>query len=392
MRVGVEACTWANRRGYGRFTRELVSAMVSRYPQHRFVLVVDTHTARECTFPAGAEAVVVNTVAQPTKAAAADGSRSLQDLWRMSRALATARFDVVLFPTRYTFVPLPGRTPVVLTIHDATDVKQPRLLFPSWRSRLLWRIKSQLAIRRADRIVTVSNDARRQIAAAFGLHEASISVISEGHDPGFHPRPGDPAVEQVRDRYRLPRNASLILYVGGISPHKNLAALLRAAAIVRKEEPSGWHVVLVGDYQGDSFLGCYQELVALVRSLALEPHVTFAGFVPDGDLALLYNAATMLVLPSKGEGFGLPVVEAMACGLPVIASDRNSLPEVLGGAGVLFDPDSDDALAACILRLLREPDLRTELRARGLVRAGAYTWSAGAETMVRVLEDAAGKR
>src|SRR4030095_17113739 len=91
MRVGVEACTWANRRGYGRFTRELVSAMVSRYPQHRFVLVVDTHTARECTFPAGAEAVVVNTVAQPTKAAAADGSRSLQDLSRMRRGPAAAR-------------------------------------------------------------------------------------------------------------------------------------------------------------------------------------------------------------------------------------------------------------------------------------------------------------
>src|SRR4029453_11667161 len=88
MRVGVEACTWANRRGYGRFTRELVSAMVARHPEHRFVLVVDNHTARECSFPAGAETVVVGTSAQPTKAAAADGSRSLRDVWRMSRALA----------------------------------------------------------------------------------------------------------------------------------------------------------------------------------------------------------------------------------------------------------------------------------------------------------------
>ena len=392
MRVGVEACTWANRRGYGRFTRELVSAMVARHPEHRFVLVVDGHTARECSFPAGAETVVVDTVAQPTKAAAADGSRSLRDVWRMSRALASTRFDVVLFPTRYTYVPLLRRTPAVLTIHDATDVSQPRLLFPNWRSRLLWRLKSQLAIRRADRIVTVSHDARRQIAAAFGLHEASIAVVSEGPDAGFHPRLGDVAVEHVRDRYRLPHAASLILYVGGISPHKNLDALLRAAAIVRRGEPGGWHVVLVGDYKGDSFLGCYQELAALVRSLGIDEHVTFTGFVPDDDLALLYNAATMLALPSKGEGFGLPVVEAMASGLPVVASDRNSLPEVLGGAGLLFDPQSDQALATCILRLLREPDLRADLRTRGLARAGAYTWSAGADTMVRVLEDAAGKR
>ncbi len=392
MRVGVEACTWANRRGYGRFTRELVSAMVARHPEHRFVLVVDRHTARDCSFPAGAETVVVDTVTQPTKAAAADGSRSLQDVWRMSRALASGRFDVVLFPTRYTFVPLLRRTPAVLTIHDATDVKQPQLLFPTWRSRLLWRMKSQLAIRRADRIVTVSNDARRQIAAAFDLDEAAIAVVSEGPDAGFYPRFADADVQHLRARYALPPAANLILYVGGISPHKNLDALLRAAAIVRKDEPDGWHVVLVGDYQGDSFLGCHRELTALVRSLGLDQRVTFTGFVPDDDLALLYNAATMLALPSKGEGFGLPVVEAMASGLPVIASDRNSLPEVLGGAGLLFDPESEQALAACMLRLLREPDLRADLRARGLVRAGAYTWSAGADTMVRVLAEAAGTR
>ena len=159
--------------------------------------------------------------------------------------------------TRYNFVPLLGSTPAVLTIHDTTDVQQPQLLFPHWRSRLLWRLKSRLAISRAKRIVTVSNDARRQIAAAFALREDSITVVSEGPDAGFGPRPGDAAVEQVRARYRLPTAAHLVLYVGGISPHKNLQALLRAAARVRAEEPDGWHVVLVGDYKGDSFLGCY---------------------------------------------------------------------------------------------------------------------------------------
>jgi len=363
--------------------------MVARHLEHRFVLVVDTHTARQCTFPREAETLVVETSEQPTQAAAADGARSLGDVWRMSRALARARFDVVLFPTRYTFVPLLGSTPAVLTIHDATDVHQPHLLFPHWRSRLLWRLKSRLAIGRAKRIVTVSNDARRQIAAAFSLREDSITVVSEGPNAGFVPRPADAAVDEARARYAIPLGARLILYVGGISPHKNLQALLRAAARVRQAEPDGWHVVLVGDYKGDSFLGCYRELVELARSLGLEERVTFTGFVPDEDLVLLYNAAAMLVLPSKGEGFGLPVVEAMACGLPVAASDRNSLPEVLGGAGLLFDPDSDEEIATSIVRLLREPLLRADLRARGLVRAQAYSWEAGADTMVRVLEEAA---
>ena len=389
MRIGIESCTWSNRRGYGRFTRELVTNMMGRHPEHRFVLVVDGHTARECSFPEEAETLVVATTEQPTKAAAADGSRSLRDLWQMSRAISHARFDVVLFPTRYTFVPLFCQTPAVLTIHDATDVTQPRLLFPNWRARLLWRIKSRLAIRRANRLVTVSNDARRQIAAAYSLRENSIAVVSEGPGAIFRPLPGNPAVEDVLARYRLPSATPLVLYVGGISPHKNIQALLRAAAIVQREERGPWRVVLVGDHQGDSFLGCYRELNELVRSLRLEDRVSFTGFVPDEDLVLLYNAAAMLVLPSKGEGFGLPVVEAMACGLPVAASDCNSLPEVLGGAGLLFDPDSDSTVAACLLRLLREPVLRADLRARGLVRAEAYSWGTGADAMVRVLEEAA---
>lgn len=392
MRVGIEACTWANRRGYGRFTRELVAALVAGFPEHRFVLVVDAATAQQGSFPAGAELVVVDTREQPTQAASADGSRSVADIWRMSRALAGGRFDVVLFPTRYTFVPLPGATPAVLTIHDATDVARPELLFSTRRARLLWRIKSALAIRRADRIVTVSNDARRQIAAAFGLREDAITVVSEGCDALFRPLSGGGDLDTVGNRFGIPAGARVVLYVGGISPHKNLDALLRAAARVRQDEPEGWHLVLVGDYAGDSFLGCHRELAALARELHLEDRLTFTGFVSDADLLLLYNAATLLVLPSRGEGFGLPVVEAMACGLPVAASDCNSLPEVLGGAGLLFDPDDDQAIAASILRLLREPGLRAELAARGIERAGAYSWEAGARSMMRVLEEAATAR
>jgi len=233
MRIGIEACTWANRRGYGRFTRELVGALIAGFPEHRFVLVLDAATARQGSFPAGAELVVVDTREQPTQAASADGSRSVADIWRMSRALAGGRFDVVLFPTRYTFVPLPGRTPAVLTIHDATDVARPELLFATRRARLLWRVKSALAIRRADRIVTVSNDARRQIAAAFGLREDSIAVVSEGCDALFRPLTGDSGLAMVRDRFGLPSRSRIVLYVGGISPHKNLDALLRAAARVQ---------------------------------------------------------------------------------------------------------------------------------------------------------------
>lgn len=392
LRVGIEACTWSNRRGYGRFTRELVSRLVALHPRHSFALVVDRTTAEQSTFPPGAEVVVVDTSEQPTQAASADGSRRLADVWRMSRALAAGRYDAVLFPTRYTFVPLPGPTPAVLTIHDATDAARPELLFPGWRSRLLWRIKSRLAIRRATRIVTVSIDAREQIARAFGLDHTAIEVVSEGPDPIFSQRPDRGSDGALRAAYGIPAGAPMLLYVGGISPHKNLQSLLRALALMERDAARAWHLVLVGDYQQDSFLGCHDELVALAARLALGGRLTFTGFVPDADLVRFYNAATMLVLPSKGEGFGLPVVEAMACGLPVAASAANSLPEVLGGAGLLFDPDDPAAIATAIQQLLGTPALCAELSARGMVRAREYSWDAGAATMMRVLESAAATR
>ena len=118
--------------------------------------------------------------------------------------------------------------------------------------------------------------------------------------------------------------------------------------------------------------------------------VTFTGFVPDEDLVVLYNDATMLVLPSMSEGFGLPVVEAMACGLPVAASNRNSIPEVLGDAGLLFDPESHEQIAEAVGRLLGDEALRADLRARGLERAGLFSWKAAAHKMMGILEDVVG--
>ncbi len=383
MRIGIDACTWTNRRGYGRFTRELVTAMVRGYPQHEFVLVLDKDTAAEGKFPERAVLEVVRTSEQPTQAASAEGSRRLMDLWRMGRAVAKARFDVFFFPTRYSFYPLTCTTPTVVAFHDATAERHPKLIFPNFRSRLFWRIKTRLALHRADRLVTVSEDARRQIAEAFDYSAESITVISEGPDPIFRPIHDEDGVSSVRRRLQLPTDVPLILYVGGISPHKNLQGLLRALAKI----PRPWHAVLVGDYQHDSFWGCYDELLELRRELELTERVTFTGFVSDEDLLLLYNTATLLVLPSMSEGFGLPVVEAMACGLPVAASERNSIPEILGDAGVIFDPSVPENMAATIARLLEDPDLCEQLRVKGLARAELFSWEKSAQRMIEILED-----
>jgi glycosyltransferase involved in cell wall biosynthesis len=387
MRIGIDACTWGNRRGYGRFTRTLVTTMLVDHPQHKYTLVVDQHTAATRDhFPNGADIEIVQTREQPIKAASAYGSRSIADLWRLSGTASRSQFDVFLFPTSYSFYPMFGNTPVVVVFHDAIAEQRPDLIFPNLRSRLFWNLKTWLAMRQATRLVAVSQNARAQIATTFRRPLTAIDVVNEGPAPCFQPLDATGSSSAVLKRYNLPEKTPLILYVGGISPHKNLETLVRAARQVK----GPWHLVLVGDYSGDSFFSSYSKVVELVRKLDIVDRVTFTGYVSDVDLAVLYNLATMLVLPSFNEGFGLPVIEAMACGLPVAASNRGSLPEVVNDAGLLFDPFSETEMTTTIERLLGDESLRRELRRKALERAKLFSWKDGAGKMISILEEAAG--
>ena len=189
----------------------------------------------------------------------------------------------------------------------------------------------------------------------------------------------------MRAQYGLPAECALLLYVGGLSPHKNIDGLLRAVSALPPTR-APWHLAIVGDVANDTFLTCHEQLQAQVREPGLCGRVSFTGFVPDAQLAALYRAATVLVLPSFSEGFGLPVLEAMACGLPVAVSDRFSLPEIVGDAGVLFDPTSTPSITQALSRVLGDAELRASMRAKGLQRATAYSWRRGAERMARILE------
>jgi glycosyltransferase involved in cell wall biosynthesis len=386
VRIGIDACCWSNRRGFGRFTRELVTQMVTEFPAHEFVLVADRDTAREGSFPSGARVEVVATLEQPTRAASASGARSPLDLWRMARAVARLPLDAFFFPAVYSYFPLLRRVPTAITFHDAIAESYPHFIFPGVRSQMLWRLKTWLARRQADRLITVSESARAQVAAAFRVPASAIHVITEGPHESFRPLDDRDLLARVRHRYHLPAEVPLLLYVGGISPHKNLQGLLQAIDQLRALHPDPWHVALVGDHSNDSFHGCYRELTELTQRLALGDRVTFTGYVPNDDLVALYNTATLMVLPSFCEGFGLPVVEAMACGTPVAASRAGSLPEVLGPAGLLFDPAEPADMAAALLRLVQDSALRRKLREEGLQRVERFSWRASAHAVVRLLE------
>ena len=387
LHLALDACCWSNRRGFGRFTRELFSELIPQAVtrDHRISLVVDALTAESATFPEGAQPVVVPTREQPTQAAAADSARSPADLLRLGRAAARLRPDVLFFPAVYSYYPVPTRRPAVITFHDAIAEEHPGLIFPHWRSRLLWNLKTRLALAQATRLLTVSESARQQVSRAFGLDVETIAVTHEGPGADFRTL-DDPAQGlTARRELELPEDGPLLVYLGGLSPHKNLDGLLRAFA----QLPQGVHLALVGDHSGDAFFSCYQELRALAVELGLEGRVIFTGFVPNAQLAALLGNATALVLPSFSEGFGLPVVEAMACGLPVAASRAGSLPEVVGEAGLLFDPYSIDDMAATLRRLLEDDTLRADLRTRGLERAQSLSWTTAARGVLDLLEEVA---
>ena len=299
--------------------------------------------------------------------------------WRMSVWLAQlARLpfnrllpETTLFhATEHLLLPLRG-IPTVLTVHD--------LIFrhlPEHHKRLnRWYLNATLPLycRRATHIIAVSEATRRDLLAAYGLPADKITVIHEAADPRFKPSAPE-ALARVRLDYDLP--PEYLLYVGTIEPRKNLPRLLHAWEPLYKAGIAP-PLVIVGrrGWLADDFYA------ALERSSCREA-VLFTGYVRDADLPALYAGARAFVFPSLYEGFGLPPLEAMACGTPVICSASSSLPEVVGEAALTFDAEDTAALRAALHRLLSHPDLRVELRARGLRRAQQFSWErAATETL-----------
>ncbi len=212
-------------------------------------------------------------------------------------------------------------------------------------------------MRMADRIVTVSEASRRDIAAWSGVPADRIRVITEGPDPVFRTRGRDSDGAAVLARIGIAPESRFLLYVGGLSPHKNLLRLVEAFA---EGAPPDVKLMLVGDVQ-DVFHTHVPQIREAIAQHELRERVILAGFVPDAELVQLYRRAYALILPSLLEGFGLPAVEAMACGTPVLSSNAGSLPEVVGEAGIYFEPTDVDSIAGAIRLFLAAPAFRDEL-------------------------------
>ena len=267
--------------------------------------------------------------------------------------------------------PLRAPCPVVLTIHDLSFIRFPTLFRPS--NRLYLTVFARLSARRARRLIAVSRHAASEATQLLGVPAERIDVVHNGVDPSFRPLSAK-AVAAYRKQEGLPEK--YLLHVGTLEPRKNLVRLVEAFGRVHDSEMC---LVLAG---GKGWY--YNEVFAKVEELQLGSSVIFAGYVPNGELPLLYNGAFSLVYPSLYEGFGLPVLEALACGTPALTSTSSSLPEVAGDAALVVDPNDVDEIAGGMRRLMADETLRQELRERGLTRAQQFSWRRTAQETARV--------
>jgi glycosyltransferase involved in cell wall biosynthesis len=266
----------------------------------------------------------------------------------------------------------------VITVHDLAF-----LLYPHFLTKESARYYGHIdqAVRWTDQIISVSESTKRDTIQHLGVPEEKITVVYEAANPIFRPLGREEAREQVRDRHGV--EGPYILFVSTIEPRKNVPSLLRALWQLVTCYKEDVRLVLAG---GRGWL--FEDAFAMVDELKLDDRVHFVGRVSSEDLLYLYNAAELLAHPAFYEGFGLPPLEAMACGLPVVASNVASLPEVVGDAGLLIDPHDVDELTVSMWRVLNDGELSQQMREKGLTQAGLFSWEKAARETMEIYQRA----
>ena len=273
--------------------------------------------------------------------------------------------------------------PVVVSIHDLSFEHLPQTF--KWRSRKQLRITVRRTARQASHVMALSEYARNDIVKTYQVSPDKISVIPLAAGNHFRPVRDEEELQRVRQTYGI--EGEYMLSVGAIQPRKNLGRLVAAYSHLRGAKPEGKlpKLVLAG-----KCAWLYDETLRAIEELELSDSIILTGYVPESDLPALYSGALCFIYPSYFEGFGLPPLEAMQCGVAVIVGDRTSLPEVVGDAGVLVDPFDVNALAAAIEKVISDSNLRAKLSVQGLARAKLFAWRETARQTLAVYQKAAG--
>lgn len=366
MHIAIDArLVYHTRAGIGEYTLRLTQALAELYPAQRFTLLQD---ARVRSAYVEADNVSITWTRVPSHHRA----EQLLLPW------AIRRLDIDVFHSPDFIPPFNARGRSVITIHDLAF-----LIYPHFLTKDSARYYGQIdrAVRHADQIIAVSQSTKNDLIHLLGAPEDKITVIYEAADPVFRPLDRAESWRHVNEIYDLPQD--YILFVSTIEPRKNIGALLRAYRRLRDDYRLTPALALGGS---PGWLS--DDIYALVDELGLRPYCHFLGRVASHDLVHLYNAARVLVHPAFYEGFGLTPLEAMACGTPVIVSNVSSLPEIVGDAALLIDPQHDEEITVALWRVLSDDALFESLRAKGLQRAAAFSWRRAAQQTMAVYEKA----
>jgi glycosyltransferase involved in cell wall biosynthesis len=368
VRIGIDArLIFYQRAGVASYIRGLIQGLNRLNPPHDFVVYQSRRDSESIPTP-------------PTW--------RLRSLWTPSRhrferpllavELFGSRLDVLHCPDIASPVRLLTSRRTAITVHDVAYLKYPEVLTPE-SQRYFGQIGP--AVEAADVVIAVSENTKRDLMAFLDAPDEKIVVIPEAPDPDYQPQEQS-AVEPVLTRCEV--RAPYFLFVGTIEPKKNLANLLRAYSAFRGLNRSNGPLpsLVVAGRKG----WLYAQALGLADELRIAEHVRFLGFVPRPDLIALYSGAVALTYPSLYEGFGLPVLEAMACGTPVITSNVSSLPEVAGDAALCAPPTDVDALTEALSRVWSSAELRSELRRKGFARAKQFSWEKTAEQTLAVYQ------
>jgi glycosyltransferase involved in cell wall biosynthesis len=363
MRIGIDArLVYYRPGGIAEYTRHVIQELAALDSAMDYVVL---HHRRQENLAPGPNFQRVN-VYTP--------SHHKLEAWSLSAELARYRLDLLHSPD---FIPPKhGARRHVITVHDLHFLHYPQ--FMTAHSRRFYNDQITWAVKKADHILVDSQATRDDLSTLLNVPPGKMTVHMLGVNDRFHPLPA-PVVAETRARLGLPD--SYILFVGTFEPRKNIPGLLEAYHILRQDMPGTPPLVMVGRRGW-----LYEEIFARVEALHLTDNPIWLENTADADMPAIYNGAAVLVLPSHYEGFGLPALEAMACGTPAIVADRSSLPEVVGTAGFLVDPDDPAQITAAIQRVLEDSALREQRRRDGLIHAAQFTWRRTAEIVLNVYQ------
>lgn len=285
--------------------------------------------------------------------------------------------DLIFSPTHY----MPRFSPVkrVVTIFDLSFIHFPQM----FEKRDLWQLKNwtKFSVKNADHIITISDFSKKDILEQYGVEKECITVAYPGYDVNiFHPIGDRLKVKSILKKYATLDN--YIIYIGTVQPRKNLVRLIEAVSRIE-----GLKLVIVGKTTGEGRQGwMYEDILQTPKKLGIEDRVKFLGFVPTEDLPYLLSGALAFIQPSLWEGFGIPVLEAMACAIPVLVSDVSSLPEIVGKAGLTFDPYSVDQIEQAIRAIISDSKLRLRYSKLALIQVNKFSWDKTAKTVLKAFE------